>query len=46
MKTYKMMIVDNIVIEIDEGCQAKDISRVRMKILEDGETGNHFPMQR
>ena len=40
MKTYKMMLVDNIAIEIDEGCRAKDVSRVRMKVKEDGEDGN------
>jgi hypothetical protein len=36
-KLYKLMIIENITIEPDETCHAKDISRVKMKICEDGD---------
>ncbi len=32
MKTYKLIIIDSISIEIDEDAEAKDISRVKMTI--------------
>jgi hypothetical protein len=33
MKTYKLMIIDSISIEIDDSSHAKDVSRVKMRLL-------------
>jgi hypothetical protein len=39
MKLYKLMTINEIAIHIDDECKAKDLSRVRMRIYEDGLPG-------
>lgn len=45
MKLYKLMTINDIAIHIDEGSRAKDLSRVRMRICENGLPSIHTDMQ-
>jgi len=36
-KLYKHMSLEAIAIELDDGCEAKDLSRVNFRVFEDGD---------
>ena len=36
-KLYKHMSLESIVIELDDGSEVKDLSRVKFRVFEDGD---------